>query len=311
MSCGVLGLVSAFQDTLHTVLTVHVFIVIILLHILIISLMRTSQDVLNTRFLEQEWLPVHSDPDRGAHGMTNQRLFDNLKRTNNFCGLRGCQLISQEGTSTQDLGSANPSKSLREVAAQFGVSHVTLHDRLNGIHLPSGIRTHRRLSIIQEEAVLEKINQYAARGTLLTPKHVRHFAQSLCLETLGVNWTSTFLKRYQDRVSSKFYRVQEVARLRANTPSNRIAFLSLVKETLETGDFRPENIYNVDEVGFDLSGSRKLRRVAPRDAPIKSQAALSNAIVCHRVASSLTSYDRRPITSWASTFTNFVVRDMK
>ncbi|EIW66170.1 hypothetical protein TREMEDRAFT_35394 [Tremella mesenterica DSM 1558] len=183
----------------------------------------------------------------------------------------------------------NPSESLRKVAARFNVSHVTLHDRLNETHLPSGIRTVRRLSVIQEEAILAKINQYAYRGTLLTPRHVRHFAQSLSTATLGINWTSTFLSRHRDRVSSKFYRVQEIARIQANTSENRVAFLTLVKETLETGDFRPENIYNVDEVGFDLSGSRKIRRVGPRDAPIKSQAALSDAIHITVVATISTS----------------------
>ncbi|EIW66860.1 hypothetical protein TREMEDRAFT_65270 [Tremella mesenterica DSM 1558] len=134
----------------------------------------------------------------------------------------------------------NPSESLRKVAARFNISHVTLHDRLNETHLPSGIRTVRRLSVIQAEAILAKINQYAYRGTLLTPRHVRHFAQSLSTATLGINWTSTFLSRHRDRVSSN----------------------STVKETLETGDFQPENIYNVNESQAALSDAIHITVVA-------------------------------------------------
>ncbi|RXK37351.1 hypothetical protein M231_05338 [Tremella mesenterica] len=80
---------------------------------------------------------------------------------------------------------ANPSESLRKVAGRFEVSHVTLHDRLNNKHAPPGTLIPRNLSIIQEEALIAKINEYAARGTLLTPKHVGVFAQALCDHQLG------------------------------------------------------------------------------------------------------------------------------
>ncbi|RXK41547.1 hypothetical protein M231_01046 [Tremella mesenterica] len=128
---------------------------------------------------------------------------------------------------------ANPSESLRKVAGRFEVSHVTLHDRLNNKHAPPGTLIPRNLSIIQEEALIANINEYAARGTLLTPKHVGVFAQALCDHRLGV--------------ASKFYCVQEVARLRADTPENRIAFLTLAKETFDAGQYHPENVVGLRE----------------------------------------------------------------
>ena len=39
---------------------------------------------------------------------------------------------------------------------------------------------------------------------------------------------TTFLWRHKDQVSLRFYRVEELARLKANTPENRQAFLTLV-----------------------------------------------------------------------------------
>ena len=44
---------------------------------------------------------------------------------------------------------------------------------------------------------------------------------------------------------------------------------------LATGLYLPCNIYNMDEVGFDLSTSRKLRRVAPRTSSSKAQRSLT------------------------------------
>ena len=75
-------------------------------------------------------------------------------------------------------------------------------------------------------------------------------------------------------ISLQFYRVQEVARLNADTPSNRQAFYTLVgpfsalllahgtcadgqqlKFVLDTGLYAPENIYNMDEAFFELSSA--------------------------------------------------------
>ena len=53
--------------------------------------------------------------------------------------------------------------------------------------------------------------------------------------------------------------------------------MSKVAEVLDTGHYLPRNIYNMDEVGFDLSTDRRTRRVGPRNAPIKSQASLSTS----------------------------------
>ncbi len=122
----------------------------------------------------------------------------------------------------------HPQQPYREVADHSHVASSTLHDRVTGKHAARGERHSRNLSIEQEGVLLGEINAYAERGTLLTPSHITQLATALAGHPLGQNWTSTFLKRHKERVSSKFYRVQEVARLNADTPSNRQAFYSLV-----------------------------------------------------------------------------------
>ena len=50
-----------------------------------------------------------------------------------------------------------------------------------------------------------------------------------------------------------------------------------VAKVLDTGLYTSRNIYNMDEVGFDLSTNRRVRRVGPRNALIKSQTSLSTS----------------------------------
>ena len=53
---------------------------------------------------------------------------------------------------------------------------------------------------------------------------------------------------------------------------------SQVAEVLDTGLYASRNIYNMDEVGFDLSTARRTRRVGPKNALIKSQTSLSSCV---------------------------------
>ena len=122
----------------------------------------------------------------------------------------------------------HPQAPYSAIADRFQVPSSTLNDRFRSIHPPRGSHGLRNLSVPQERVLLDKINAYADRGTLLTPRHIHTLAEALSERPLGRNWTSTFLRRHKDEVCSKFYRVQEVARLKADTPPNRQAFYSLV-----------------------------------------------------------------------------------
>ncbi len=119
-------------------------------------------------------------------------------------------------------------KSYRKVADAFEIPSSTHHDRSTGKHASPGERVHRSLSIPQEDALIEKTNSCANRGTLLTPAHISNLAKALCDHEMGVHWTTRFLSRHKSRVSSKFYRIQEAARLKADNLENRQAFYALV-----------------------------------------------------------------------------------
>ena len=62
-----------------------------------------------------------------------------------------------------------------------------------------------------------------------------------------------------------------------------------VKEVIDTGLYKPCNIYNMDETGFHLSTARRARRVAPVGTPIKAQASLATSVHISLVATISTS----------------------
>ena len=122
----------------------------------------------------------------------------------------------------------HPSESYLKLSNSFGIPASTIRDRHHGTHAPQGHHMRCRLSIVQEGVLIDTINQYDERGTLLNPKHIHQLAQRLSTNKLGQNWTTTFLRRQKDRLLSRFYQTQELARLQADTPETRRAFLSLV-----------------------------------------------------------------------------------
>ena len=85
------------------------------------------------------------------------------------------------------------------------MSSTSIYYRVSGNHTDASTAAHRRLSIPQEQALLAKINEYASRGTLLSPHHVKELAEAVCGAKAGKNWTTSFLRRYHDVIDSRYY----------------------------------------------------------------------------------------------------------
>ncbi|AFR98864.1 hypothetical protein CNAG_05436 [Cryptococcus neoformans var. grubii H99] len=165
-----------------------------------------------------------------------------------------------------------PLEGYQKVADLYGVSKSSLYDRHTGVHSSHTASAPRHLSIVQEEELVKRINEYAERGTLLTPRHVVELAEAVYDGKLGVNWGSWFIQRHCDTIHSRFFSYQELGHLHADIPETRRAFYHLVKDVYDTGLYAPHLIFNMDEVAFELSSSRRVRRVAPRTHPKNGQA---------------------------------------
>ena len=174
----------------------------------------------------------------------------------------------------------NPLESYQKVADLYEVSKSSLYDRHTGVHSSHTASAPRHLSIVQEEELVKKINEYARRDTFLTPRHVVELAEAVYDGKLGVNWGSRFIQRHCDTIHSRFFSYQELGRLQADIPETRRAFYHLVcisqylprlfecfsqvKDVYDTGLYAPRLIFNMDEVAFELSaleGCAKLRLV--------------------------------------------------
>ncbi|EIW73228.1 hypothetical protein TREMEDRAFT_25048 [Tremella mesenterica DSM 1558] len=171
----------------------------------------------------------------------------------------------------------HPSESFASVSLRYNIPKTTLYNRFKGVHSPRGNNVARALSIPQEYRLINKINEYANRGTLLTPRFVKELAEAAVGRSLGQNWTSRFLLRHRDRLSSQYNTYQELSRLRADKPETRKAWYSLVKRVIDSGLYPPHCMFNMDESGFDLSYERRVRRVTPRAHKRNTQAVGPNS----------------------------------
>ena len=123
----------------------------------------------------------------------------------------------------------NPSESFARVAERFGCTAGTLRNRVLKLHDPHGVNTHRDLSVYQEHALIYEIDLRASRGVWLCPKHIRYLAERIRGEPVGHNWTSRFLARQKDLISSPFYTIKDTARLKDDTAETRKAWYDLVR----------------------------------------------------------------------------------
>ncbi|EIW65511.1 hypothetical protein TREMEDRAFT_36178 [Tremella mesenterica DSM 1558] len=102
-------------------------------------------------------------------------------------------------------------------------------------------------------------------------------AEAVHGEKLGINWVSTFIKRHSDRIHSRFHDFRELARHQADTPETRQAWYKLVKHIYTSHIYFPHNIYNMDEVGFNIALQHRTRTVAPRSTHRKAQTLPTNS----------------------------------
>ena len=163
----------------------------------------------------------------------------------------------------------HPQTSLRKLSESFHVPKSTLSDNLNGTHSSNTVPSNRLLSDVQEKVLVDRINAYAQRGTLLSPRHVKELAQRFAEQPVNHNWASSFFRRHKDAISSRYFKIQDAARIKADS-------------VFSSNTYLPSNIYNMDETPLPLTSTARTRRVGPRRASSKSQSALpcSEHITC-------------------------------
>lgn len=160
-------------------------------------------------------------------------------------------------------------KSVRSVASNFGLCHVTLNRYCNakkkqpGSTPPKyGYKPHTRVFSAEEEATLNKYLLEAADLYYgLTPFEVRRFAYKCAVKygvtfpekwndtnMAGADWFTNFLKR-NPTLSIRKSQVTSLDRATAFNRTTVTEFFDNLTTVMKRHNFAPQNIYNVDETG--------------------------------------------------------------
>ena len=145
-------------------------------------------------------------------------------------------------------------------AKAFDVAPRTLMTRLNGVPpRKEAIANCRKLSNTEEATLSKWILDMDKRGLPLHISHVRYLAKLLLsarqkqssMPSIGELWVNRFIRRHPELIS-KYTRRYDYQRARCEDPELIKNWLDCVKETIQKYGILEQDIYNMDESGFQM-----------------------------------------------------------
>jgi hypothetical protein len=161
-------------------------------------------------------------------------------------------------------------KELRRASREYDVPRTTLRRRRNGA------TTHRQahasqqaLDIGEEEALIAYIQRCESQGFPIRHRMLKTMAEyliqkrcgdprrrTLSVRVLGHKWTYNFIKRHPF-LKSLISRPLEQSRAKACTRENLLKWFDMFKHTMDKYKIQLENIYNIDETGFQMGATSR------------------------------------------------------
>ena len=92
---------------------------------------------------------------------------------------------------------------------KYGVPRRTLSNRFTGKSVSrqaAASEHHQYLDTAQEEALISLINRLTNRGLPSTNCMVKNLAEEIIGRPVGKNWSSQFVRRHNDRLTSRYLR---------------------------------------------------------------------------------------------------------
>ncbi len=117
------------------------------------------------------------------------------------------------------------------MARSHAVAESTLRDRWKGKSMSkraAASEYRQRLTFAQEEALIQQINQLIDREISPTPRIIRNMAEELLEGSIGKNWTSDFIKRYQNQLKSVYLRNIDNHRIKSEYAPSYKQFYDLI-----------------------------------------------------------------------------------
>ena len=120
---------------------------------------------------------------------------------------------------------------LRGTAKRFSLVESTLRRRWKGQTVSqkaAASKYKQRLTLAQEEALIQQINRLVDRGLPPTARIVRTLAEEVIGGPVGKNWTGAFVRRYKDRLKSLYLRNMDSQCIKSEYPPLFKQFYDLV-----------------------------------------------------------------------------------
>jgi hypothetical protein len=111
------------------------------------------------------------------------------------------------------------------------VNHTTLRRRFLGLQLSRAeavSETHKRLTNVQENVLVQHINDLSKRGIFPTTQIVKNLAEEIIQDKLGKNWVGGFVHRNKDVLQSLYLRNIDNMRVKADHIPNFKSFYDQV-----------------------------------------------------------------------------------
>lgn len=102
------------------------------------------------------------------------------------------------------------------------------------------------------------------RGFPLSLPTIGAYASEIVGAPVGATWPKRFMERNPD-LKVKWASKLEECRARALNPVAVHEYFTLLRETIEGYDIKPQNIYNMDEKGIQLGVGEKIKAIVDRD----------------------------------------------
>jgi Tc5 transposase DNA-binding domain len=159
----------------------------------------------------------------------------------------------------------NPKLSIWKIAAEYNVPHSTLTNRWNGTPTCHEGHTHELLlTPAQEEVFVDWIKVMGHRGVLFTATVIADYVADIISHDVSESWVRRFKSRHPEL---KVKWTLTLERCRAVSLNSALVneFYDLLEDIFTKYQIPPENIYNMDEKGIQLSIGQKVKAFVDRD----------------------------------------------
>jgi hypothetical protein len=152
------------------------------------------------------------------------------------------------------------------IASEFGVERSTLskrHCNKTGSK-EAQYESQSKLTKEQDAYLVSYINRLSDQELPPTNMMVRNFIEELSNSTVGKNFVGDWCRKHQDDLLNGYLAPFDIKRKKADCYQSYSRYFTILKQKMEEYSIQPYNMYNIDEKGFLIGISTKLRRIFSR-----------------------------------------------